>query len=83
MTYLSSDDVTDTHQVVIHDICKVICREPVIFENDLIINHTVIEHNFTMHDVSKFGLSFRDSHSDDVGLSVGFLLFDLVLAIAC
>lgn len=82
MTYLSSDYVTDTHQVVIHDICKVICWEPVIFENDLIVDHAVIEHDLAMHDVPKFGLSFRDSHSDDVGLSVGLLLFDLLLAVA-
>ena len=83
MTYLPSDNMTNSHQVVIHNICKMIGREPVIFENDLIINHTVIKHNLAMHDVPKFGLSFRDAHPDDVGLPVGFLLFDLILTIAC
>ena len=82
MTYLSSDDMTNTHQVVIYDVCKVICWEPVILENDLIVNDTVIEHDFTMDDIPKLCLSFWNSHSDNVGLSVGLFLFELLLIVA-
>ncbi len=81
LTYLSSDDMTDLHQIIIDNVCKMVGRESIVFQNDLIINIFVIEDYFTMHDVFKSGLSFGHFHPNDKWLAICFLFFNLLLGV--
>ena len=57
-----------------------VCWEPVVFKNHLIVDVFVVEYNFAMHNVLKLSLALGHLHSDDVRLTIGYLFFDLVLA---
>lgn len=55
----------NTHQVIVNHICKVVSWEPVIFYNDLIIDHRVVKDYFAMNKIFELGLSLWHLHSDD------------------
>ena len=57
--------MTDLHQIIIDNVCEMVGWEPIIFQNDLIVNIFVIKDYFAMHDVFKSCLSFRHFHPDD------------------
>ena len=74
--------MTDPHQRVINNICEVICRETIVFQDNLVIDHAIVKHNFAMDIIFEHSLSFRHLHSDHVGLSVCYFFLDLFLGIA-
>ena len=74
--------MTDPHQRVINNICEVICRETIVFQNNLVIDHAIVKHNFAVDIIFEHSLSFRHLHSDHVGLSVCYFFLDLFLCIA-
>ena len=49
----------------------------IIFQNDLIVDVLIVEHNLTMHNISKLSFSLGNLHANDVGLSICLFLFDL------
>ena len=81
MTYLSSDNVTDLHEVVIHHICKVVRGEAIVLEDDLVINVLVIKDHLTVDDVLELGLTLGHLHPDDERFPIGLLLLDLLFGV--
>ena len=70
-TYLSANDVSDSHQVVVHYICKMIGGKSIVFKDNLVIYHFVFEPDFAVNYVFELCVtSIRDFHSDNVRLSV-------------
>ena len=80
MTYLSSDDVTDLHEVVIDDICEVIGRVAIVLEDHLVIDILVVKHHLAVHDILERCLALRYLHTNDKRLSVRLLLFYLLFS---
>jgi hypothetical protein len=56
----------NAHEMVINYICKVVGWEPVILQDDLVVNHRVFKHHFTMDNILKCSLTLGNSHSNDV-----------------
>ena len=54
--------MTDLHEVVINYICKVVCWETVIFQDNLIVYVFVIKDDFSMDDILERSLSFWHFH---------------------
>ena len=76
-TYLSSYDMTYSHQVIINNISKVIRWIAIVFKNDLVINNAVVKYDLPVDQILEYRLSFRNSHSYNVGLSCFHFLLDL------
>jgi hypothetical protein len=55
-----------SHQVIIHYVSKVICREPVVLNYHLVVYNVVFEYYFAVHQVFELCFALRDLHSDDV-----------------
>ena len=64
-TYLSSNHMAYSHQIVVYDISEVVCRKSVVFQDDLVIDDAVIEYHLPMHYVFEHCLAFRHFHADD------------------
>jgi hypothetical protein len=56
----------NAHEMVINYIREVVGWETVIFQDDLVVNHRIFKHHFTMNDILKRSLTFRNSHSNNV-----------------
>ena len=73
--------MADFHGEIINDICEMVGWIAIILENYLIINFLVIEYDLAVDDILELSLAFGYFHSDDVGITVGFLLLDLLLRV--
>jgi len=58
--------MTDLHKVVVDYVSKVIGWESIIFEDDLVVNVSVVKHDLSVHDILKRCFAFWNLHSDDV-----------------
>lgn len=75
--FLSTDNVSDTHQVVVYYIGEVVGREAIILEDNLVVYNFVFKLNLTVNDVFELSVArVRDFHPNYVGLSVGLSLED-------
>lgn len=72
----------DVHQVVVNNIREMVSWEPIILNDHLVIDHTVVKLNFAVHHVFKLRFAFGDLHPNDEGLTVGLLFCDLLCVIA-
>lgn len=77
-SYLSTDDMADLHQVVIHHVGQMVGRVAIILHDDLVVDVFVVEHHLAVDDVFELCLAFGYFHSDDIALSSGFALFDFI-----
>ena len=59
--------------MVIDNIGEVISRIAIILQNDLIIDFLVVKYYLAVNDVFELRLALWHFHSDDKGLTVGFL----------
>ena len=75
LTYLSSDNVTDLHGMVVHHIGEVISWIAVILQDHLVVDVLVIKDDLTVDYVTESCFTFRDFHSDDIRLPICFLFF--------
>ena len=74
--FLTSDNVRDLHQVIVHDIGKVVGGVPVRLNQDLVIEDIIVENDFSMHHVFPLADTAGHEHTDHVRLSAGNPLFD-------
>jgi len=79
-TYLTSNHMRDFHQMIINYIGKVVGREPIILDDNLVIHNLIFKLYFPVHQIFELSLSFRHTHSDHKWLTVGLLLLDLLCA---
>ena len=78
-TYFSSDDMRNLHEVIIYDICKVISWVAITFHKHLIINHAIIERDFSMNDVFELSLAIGNKHPNHIRLSAFYSLLNFTL----
>lgn len=76
--FFAADNMADVHREVVHDVGKVVRWEAIVFQDNLVIYIFVVEDDLPMNDVLERCLALRHLHSDDEGLAVRFLLFDLL-----
>lgn len=79
-TYLTSNDMRDLHQMIINNVGKVVGRETIILDDNLVIHNLIFKLHFPVHQIFELSLSFRHAHSDHKWLTVGLLLLDLLCA---
>ena len=76
----AADDVGDAHQVVVHNICKVVGGHSVGLDEDLVVHLAVLDLDVAVDHVVKAGHALLgDLLADDVGLTCGQTLLDLLL----
>ena len=67
----ASHDVGDAHEVIVHDVCKVIGRQPVTLYKHLIVERFVLDAYLAEYLVTENGDAvLRDPLTDDIGLSL-------------
>ena len=47
----SADDVGDTHEMVVDDVCKIVCRHPVPFDENLILKLIIVYRDVAVNNV--------------------------------
>lgn len=72
----------NTHQMVVHNVCKVVSWEAVIFNDHLIINHVVFKYYFAVHQILELCFAFRDFHPDYEWLAFCLFLRYLIRIVA-
>lgn len=77
-TYLTPNDMTNLHEVVINNRSKMIGREPIIFQNDLIIYVFIVELNLSVNYIFEMRNALWNLHPNYERLTVSFPLLYLL-----
>ena len=64
--------------MVIYDICEMVSGKPIVFNDHLVVNNTVVEHNLAVHQIFELGFAFRNFHSNNERLALGLLFSNLL-----
>lgn len=80
-SYLPADHMADAHQTVVHNVCKVVCREPVILYDYLVVHNAVFKLHFPMHQVLKARSPLRNLHSNNKRLPFSLFLQNLIFIV--
>ena len=76
----AADDMGDAHQVVVHNICKVVGGHSVGLDEDLVVHLAVLDLDVAVDHIVKAGHALLGNLlADDVGLTCGQTLLDLFL----
>ena len=65
--------------MIVNDISKVVGRVAIRLDQDLVIQHVIVENDFSMDHVFPLADATGDEHADDMRLSAGNPLFDFGL----
>lgn len=64
--------------MIINDVCEVVSRKPVVFNNNLVIYYTIIKDHLAVNQILKLSFAFWNLHANDERLTLRFFLFYLI-----